>query len=181
MQCAPASLSRATEEYPARLSLCSSSKCISFSRSFDFILALTFCDFACKVRSARYILYIPSVGLGLPMRREPPDFDGHVRRHPARPRRRRNPASYRISTFGSRNVNDPVAQQKLLRFGENAVCDRHAVFLPAHNLGFTRFGQALCGHKLSGFGQVLIDALEDRHMRFNVLLRPGVIGVNTCL
>ena len=34
---------------------------------------------------------------------------------------------YGISTFRSRNVNNPV-------------CDRHAVFPPAHNFRFSRFG-----------------------------------------
>src|SRR5207237_6299647 len=82
-------------------------------------------------RNARGILGIPSLGLRLLISREPPDFNRHVRRCSSGPRRRRNPARYRISAFGSGHVNDPVAQQKLFRLGENTVCDRHAIFLPA--------------------------------------------------
>jgi hypothetical protein len=90
-------------------------------------------------------------------------------------------AAMGIGAFGSRYANNPVAQQKLLRLGEDTVCDRHAIFLTAHNLRFIRSGQALCGHKLSGFGQFFINAPEYCHMRLNILLRPGAIGVNACL
>src|SRR5207253_8400081 len=62
-------------------------------------------------RNARGILGIPSLGLRLLISREPPDFNRHVRRCSSGPRRRRNPARYRISAFGSGHVNDPVAQQ----------------------------------------------------------------------
>src|SRR5438105_716127 len=105
----------------------------------------------------RGILGIPSLGFRLLISREPPDFNRHVRRCSSGPRRRRNPARYGKSAFGSRYVNDPVAQQKLLRFGKNTVCDRHAIFFAAHNFRFIRFGQALCGHKLSRSSQVVRD------------------------
>src|ERR1700730_19283646 len=139
MQCVHASLSRASWVLPARPSSCSSSKCISFF-SFSFHVMWRYSAPSQVCRSVRCILGIPSLGLRLLINREPPDFNRHVRRYSSGPRRRRNPARYGISKFRSRYVNDPVAQQKLLRLGENTVCDRNAVFLPANNLSFSRFG-----------------------------------------
>jgi hypothetical protein len=53
--------------------------------------------------------------------------------------------------------------------------------LPAHDFGLIQAGQAFRTHKLSRFGQFLVDALEDRHVRVDVLLGPCKIGVDTCL
>jgi hypothetical protein len=51
-----------------------------------------------------------------------------------------NPSRDGISALGVGNVNDPVALQKFLRFGENAVGHRDAALLATHDLGFLRFG-----------------------------------------
>ena len=111
---------------------------------------------------------------------ELPDFDRHVCGFAPGAGSCGNLPPYGISALGVGNVDDPVAQEKFLRLGENAVGDGYAVFLATYDLGFTRLGQALCGDKLSGCGEVLVDAPKSRHVRLDILFRPGVIALNAC-
>jgi hypothetical protein len=33
----------------------------------------------------------------------------------------------------------------------------------------------------SGLGEILVDAMENCHLRLDILLRPGVVRLNACL
>src|SRR5215467_13246392 len=134
MQCEPASLYRPSWACPVPPSLCSSSRCISFSLSPCHVVLSFVSAFPHPLRRCR------SSQFGLLKSCELPDFDRHIRRYSSRPGRRRNLAGDRIGALRSGDVNDPVAQEKLLRLGENSVRDRDAIFLAAHHLSFLRPG-----------------------------------------
>ena len=130
-------------------------------------------------RCARHTLGIPSLGLRLLINREPPDFNRHVRGRSSRSRRRRNPARYGISAFRSRYVNNPVAQQKLLRLGEKSVTGM-PFFAPRTT--FASAGSAEpCVATNSPDPVRSFVRPQDRHMRLNIFLRPGVIPINARL
>src|SRR5580698_5679955 len=82
------------------------------------------------------ILSVLSFGLRLLQECELPDFNWHICRYSAGSWRRGNPCRDGIGAFGSRYVNNPVAQQELLRLREDAVGDRDAILLAAHHLRF---------------------------------------------
>src|SRR5579872_949678 len=167
----------AKQERRARPSSCSSSKCISFSLSLGFVER----QFLRLHRLVGAADGFSTSCSDLLRARELPHFNRHVGGTSSGPGRRRNPARNGISAFGSGYVDDPVAQQKLLRLVKDTVCKRQAVFLAAHNLGFPRLGQALRGHKLPGFSELLANGSQVPHMRLDIASRPGVIRVNPCL
>jgi len=51
-----------------------------------------------------------------------------------------NSSRYRVSALCSLNANDPVAQEKLLGLGEDAVRNRHAALLSTHQRGLVWHG-----------------------------------------
>src|SRR5579863_7754182 len=130
MRYVPGDLSGTSRGLPRRLASCSSSKCISFFLfSFDFSDFIRRCSLviAGLPECARHSRH-PSVGLRLLISREPPHLNRHVYGC------RGDSSRDGISALGVRNVNDPVAQQKFLRFRENAVSDWKAVLLAAYDL-----------------------------------------------
>src|ERR1700733_3273331 len=130
MQCALADPSEAIRARRGRLASYSSSEYISFSSPIEFGWRC----FLAPSLTSRYqvsVLDICLSGFGF-MGRELPHLNWNVCGCCG------NPSRDGISALGVRNVNDPVAQQEFLRFGENTVGDWNAVLLAAHNLGFPR-------------------------------------------
>jgi hypothetical protein len=71
---------------------------------------------------------------------ELPDFDRHVGRFAPGSGGCGNLPRYGMSTLRSGNIYYPVAQEKFLRLGKDAIGDWHTIFLATYNLGFPRIG-----------------------------------------
>src|SRR6516164_1683743 len=101
----------------------------------------------------------------------------HIGRHSSRSGCCRNSSRDCVSSLWSLHVNDPVAQEKLIGLGKDAVRNRHAALLSTRQRCLDWHGQSLGADKLSGCRQLRTDGLQDCHACISILLGPSKIAL----